>query len=48
MSANGKVVHRGEYLTLDGSAGEVIEGRVPTVDPAMSPVFKKFHDLGGR
>jgi pyruvate, orthophosphate dikinase len=42
LSADGKVVHRGEYLTLDGTAGEVIEGRVPTVEPEMSPFFKKF------
>ena len=42
LSADGKVVHRGEYLTLDGAAGEVIEGRVPTVEPVMSPFFKKF------
>ena len=42
MSADGKVVRRGEYITLDGSAGEVIEGRVPTVDPEIPPFFKKF------
>jgi pyruvate,orthophosphate dikinase len=42
ISANGHVVRRGEYITLDGSAGEVIEGRVPTVDPEMPPFFKKF------
>ena len=42
LSAAGKVIHRGEYLTLDGTAGEVIEGRVPTVEPVMSPFFKKF------
>jgi pyruvate,orthophosphate dikinase len=42
LSAGGKVIHRGEYLTLDGTAGEVIEGRVPTVEPVMSPFFKKF------
>jgi len=42
MSADGKVVHRGEYITLDGSAGEVIEGRVPTVDPEMPPFSKSF------
>ncbi len=40
--ANGTVVRRGEYLTLDGSTGEVIEGRVPTVQPEMSPFFRKF------
>src|SRR5216683_7866763 len=42
LSANGAVVRRGEYITLDGSAGEVIEGRVPTVDPEMPSYFKKF------
>jgi pyruvate,orthophosphate dikinase len=42
LSANGTVIHRGEYLTLDGTTGEVIEGRVPTVEPVMSPFFKKF------
>jgi len=42
LSAAGQVMHRGEYLTLDGTAGEVIEGRVPTVEPVMSPFFKKF------
>src|SRR5216684_1896087 len=42
MSANGAVIRRGEYITLDGSAGEVIEGRVATVDPEMPPFFKKF------
>jgi pyruvate,orthophosphate dikinase len=42
LSANGFVVRRGEYLTLDGSAGEVILGRVPTVKPEMPPYLKKF------
>src|SRR5271155_1304765 len=42
LSANGAVVRRGEYITLDGSAGEVIEGRVPTVEPEMPAYFKKF------
>jgi pyruvate,orthophosphate dikinase len=42
LSANGVVIHRGEYLTLDGSTGEVIEGRVPTVQAEMSPFFRKF------
>jgi len=42
LTAGGKVIHRGEYLALDGTGGEVIEGRVPTVEPVMSPFFKKF------
>ncbi|HEY6421298.1 MAG TPA: pyruvate, phosphate dikinase [Candidatus Binataceae bacterium] len=42
LSANGKTVRRGEYLTLDGTGGEVIVGRVPTVQPEMPPYFRKF------
>ncbi len=42
LSANGYVVRRGEYITLDGSAGEVILGRVPTVQPEIPPYLKKF------
>jgi pyruvate,orthophosphate dikinase len=42
LTAGGQVVRRGEYLTLDGSSGEVMLGRVPTVRPEMPPYFKKF------
>ena len=33
-------------ITLDGTAGEVIAGRVPTVEPVMSPFFTKFMSDG--
>ncbi len=42
LSVDGRVIHRGEYLTLDGASGEVIAGRVPTVEPEMSKFFKQF------
>jgi pyruvate,orthophosphate dikinase len=42
MSANGRVIRRGEYITLDGAAGEVIAGRVATVRAEMSAAFRKF------
>ncbi|MGH7905660.1 MAG: pyruvate, phosphate dikinase, partial [Candidatus Binataceae bacterium] len=42
LTANGHVLHRGDYLTLDGSTGEVIAGKAPTVEPEMSSHFKKF------
>jgi pyruvate, orthophosphate dikinase len=42
LKANNSVVRRGEYLTLDGSTGEVIAGRVPTVRAEMSSFFRKF------
>ncbi len=42
LSANGRVLRRGDPLTLDGATGEVIAGKVPTVQPEMSPAFRKF------
>src|ERR1700690_4242587 len=42
LSANGAVVRRGEYITLDGSAGEVIEGRVSPVGPPRASLLKKI------
>jgi pyruvate,orthophosphate dikinase len=42
MKAGDTIVSRGEYITLDGTAGEVIVGRVPTVDSEMSSFFTKF------
>src|SRR5579875_124874 len=42
IAVNGRVIRRGEYLTLDGSTGEVMAGLVPTVAASVSPAFKKF------
>jgi len=42
LKVGDRVIRRGEYITLDGSTGEVIAGRVPTVQPEMSDFFVKF------
>jgi pyruvate,orthophosphate dikinase len=36
-----KVVRRGDFVSIDGSTGEVYEGRIPTIDPD----FRKEADL---
>ncbi len=36
-----KVVHRGDFVSIDGSSGEVYEGHIPTIDPD----FTKETDL---
>ena len=36
-----KTIHRGDFVSIDGSTGEVFEGRIPTIDPD----FKKEQDL---
>ncbi|MDI6450832.1 pyruvate, phosphate dikinase [Anaerobaca lacustris] len=39
----GKVtVKEGDWISLDGSKGEVIKGQVPTVEPELSGEFGKF------
>ncbi len=47
MKAGDTIVSRGEFITLDGTAGEVILGRVPTVDPEMSSYLHQVHVVGG-
>src|ERR1700719_682706 len=42
LKVGDRVIRRGEYITLDGSTGEVMAGRVPTVKAEMSDQFRKF------
>jgi pyruvate,orthophosphate dikinase len=42
LTAKGKEVKEGDFITLDGSTGQVFEGQVPTHDPEMSGDFAKF------
>ncbi|MBF6569910.1 MAG: pyruvate, phosphate dikinase [Candidatus Binataceae bacterium] len=42
LTANGHTLRRGDFITLDGSTGEVIAGKVPTVEPELSGAFRKF------
>jgi pyruvate,orthophosphate dikinase len=42
MRVGGKVYKEGDWISLDGSKGEVIEGKVPTVIPKLSGNFGKL------
>ena len=42
MQINDKVFKKGDFITLDGSTGEVIEGEVPTVQPEFTGEFGEF------
>jgi pyruvate,orthophosphate dikinase len=37
-----KTIKRGDWITLDGSLGRVIEGKVPTVEPTLGDDFGIF------
>ncbi len=39
ISINGTVVKEGDYITVDGTTGDVMIGQVPTVDPTISGYF---------
>ena len=32
-----KILHEGDYITIDGGTGFVFQGEIPTVEPAFSP-----------
>jgi len=42
ISVNGITLKEGDWISLDGSKGEVIEGKVPTVTPELSGNFGKI------
>jgi pyruvate,orthophosphate dikinase len=39
LTVNGKTYGPDDYLSIDGSTGEIIEGQLPTVQPEMSGPF---------
>ncbi|MDD5622220.1 MAG: pyruvate, phosphate dikinase [Actinomycetota bacterium] len=40
-----KRINKGDWITLDGSTGEVFKGKIPVVDPEMGKDFKKFMSI---
>lgn len=39
MSANGRVIRQGEWITIEGGDGLVFEGQIPLVDPKLPPAY---------
>jgi pyruvate,orthophosphate dikinase len=44
MTIDGKEFHEGDWISLNGSTGEVYDGKVATMDPDMSGDFGKVMD----
>lgn len=42
MTVNGVVYKEGDFITIEGATGEVIEGEVPTIDAEISNEFQEF------
>ena len=39
LQANGTLLHKGDFVTIDGSTGQIIKGRVPMREPKLSDDF---------
>ncbi|MGE5260834.1 MAG: pyruvate, phosphate dikinase, partial [Actinomycetota bacterium] len=42
LSASGTLLHKGEVVTIDGSTGQIIKGRVPMRHPTLSEDFTRL------
>ncbi len=42
FQVNGTRIQKGEWITLDGSTGEVFTGQIPVVDPELNENFEIF------
>ncbi len=45
MTVDGKVFKEGDWISLNGSTGEVFEGKLPTVEPDLTGDFGALMDL---
>ncbi|MCF8347002.1 MAG: pyruvate, phosphate dikinase, partial [Bacteroidales bacterium] len=45
MTVGGKVLNEGDWISLDGGAGNVYEGKVETIDPELSGDFAAILEL---
>jgi len=44
MTAGGRILHEGDLITVDGTAGTVLEGQVDLLEPALDGAFTKLLD----
>jgi pyruvate,orthophosphate dikinase len=45
LETGGKIFKEGDWISLNGSTGEVYEGRIKTIDPELSGDFGKLMDM---
>lgn len=48
MTIEGKVFNEGDWISLNGSTGEVIEGKVDTIEPEVSGNFAELMELADK
>ncbi len=48
MIVDGKKFHEGDWISLNGSTGNIIEGKVATIEPELSGEFAEIMTLSGK
>ena len=48
LTVNGKVYHQGDWISLNGSTGNIIEGKVATMEPELSGEFGEVMELSDK
>jgi len=48
MEVNGKVYHEGDWISLNGSTGNIFEGNLATVEPELSGEFGEIMELADK
>jgi len=48
LTVDGKEYHEGDWLSLNGSTGNIIEGKVATIEPELSGEFAEIMDLSNK
>jgi pyruvate, orthophosphate dikinase len=48
LKIDGKEYHEGDWISLNGSTGNIIEGKVATIEPELSGEFAKIMELSDK
>lgn len=48
LTVDGVVYHEGDWISLNGSTGNIIEGKVATIEPELSGEFAEIMDLSDK
>jgi pyruvate,orthophosphate dikinase len=48
MTAGGKVYNEGDWISLNGTTGQVLDGKIKTIDPELSGDFAKLMELADK
>jgi len=48
LTVDGKIYHEGDWISLNGSTGNIIEGKVATIEPELSGEFAEIMELSNK